>query len=285
MEYRRRRRTNRRRQGTGGGGRALILIVLLLGAVYLVSVSAAGSWLSKNVVEPIAALFTQKKETQIVERSDESVKTSVDASGRIEIPAMECYLLQTGVFSDEANAEAAADTLKEQGGAGYVYHDGERYRVFAAGYNNEDDARDMKQLLSDNGTDCSVYEMRSAGKFDVTVTAGTDSTVSQLQTVLFSLLSAHDDLLELEKSFDDSGMTVKAAAAAAQEIYSQLERGTKQTDGLPASVVGLLNDVKAKIKELGESGDDDVDTFSSKLRYVQIMIACRFTETISDLIG
>lgn len=285
MEYRRRRRVSRKKPQGRGGGRVLLLILILLGAVYFVSVSAAGSWLSEHVVEPVAAMFTQKNDEKENSLSDEAVQTSVSAKGRIEIPAMECYLLQAGVFSDEENARSAADKLTAEGGGGYVHFDGERYRVFVSGYSTEAEARQAKQELAEKGLDCSVHEMHSAGTYDVAVTAGTDNTVNELQEALFSLLSAHDDLLELEKSFDGTGMTPKEAAKAVSEIYSQLEKGTKHTDGLPSSVAGMISDIKAKVKELSESGDADTDTFSAKLKYVQIMIACRFTQTISELIG
>ena len=283
MEYkRRRRRTHKKTESTGG--RALLLILILIGAVYLTGKSAVGEWMTKHVAEPVTALFTQHKTDDPPASSDEAKPVSATATGRIELPALECCLLQSGVFSDEENAQEQAREIASMGGAGYVWQDGDRYRVIVSGYSSEREARDVKDALSSQGLECSVHELRSPGTFDVAVTAGTDTTVSSLQTVLFTILSANDDLLDMQKSFDAGQMTAEEGARAAYEIYTALDGCRKDSTSLPKSISGMFDEICASVKDLSESGDLSETEFSAKLKNVQVGIACRFTETVGGLV-
>ena len=282
MEYKRRRRRTGRK--TGNGGRALLLILILAGAVYLVSISAVGEWMTKHVAEPVTALFTQHKTNEKPTSSDEAKPVSATATGRIELPALECFLLQSGAFSDEENAQVQAREIASMGGAGYVWQDGDRYRVIVSGYSSDREARDVKDALSRQGLECSVHELSSPGTFDVAVTAGTDTTVSSLQTVLFTILSANDDLLDMQKSFDAGQMTAEEGARAAYEIYTALDSCRKDSTSLPKSISGMFDEICASVKDLSESGDLSETEFSAKLKNVQVGIACRFTETVGSLV-
>lgn len=283
MEYKRRRR-RKVRKVSGGGGRALLLILLLFGAVYIVSISAAGSWMSKHVVEPVVAMFTQQKKSGETAPSSDAQPVSLTTTGRIELPAFECFLLQSGAFSDEENAAEQARAIASLGGAGYVWEDGGRYRVIVSGYATEKEARDVKNALSAQGLECSVHEVHSAGEYDVAVTAGTDMTVTSLQTVLYAILSAHDDLLDVQTAFDAGNMTTKDAAKAAYEIYTELENCKKESSALPKNISDMLDDICASVKDLSESENLPSSEFSAKLKNTQVKIACRFTETVNELI-
>ena len=62
-------------------------------------------------------------------------------SRQITVPATPWYAIQLGVFEAEESAGQQAEMYRSRGAAGYVWQDGERYRVLAAVYPSEEDAK------------------------------------------------------------------------------------------------------------------------------------------------
>ena len=116
-------------------------MLMLAGIVYLVSASAAGTWLAEKVMAPafeaLASLGREQEDLTAPETEDlQQVSLSTAPSSRsedISLPALTCYTLQMGVFSSAENAQKQSDTLKSQGAGGYVLQDGDRYRVLGIG--------------------------------------------------------------------------------------------------------------------------------------------------------
>ncbi|NCB31788.1 MAG: SPOR domain-containing protein, partial [Clostridia bacterium] len=170
MEYGRRRRrkayrTSKSRMGSdasSGAGRAMIVLLMIAAIVYLVSASAAGTWLAEHVMAPAfeaLASYTGKEapieDTPVEDVQQVSLSTDGSSvSANIALPALDCYALQMGVFSSQDNAEKQAQALQGQGAGGYVLQDGDRYRVLAAGYAQEAEAKEVKDRLVNEGMDC-----------------------------------------------------------------------------------------------------------------------------------
>lgn len=287
MEYRRRRPARSRGKKKGSsGGKTITLLILIAAGVYFVSISAVGTWLSETIVQPVFSAFMTDKESDNGDADDNNTdKTvSVDSNGEVALPGLECYLIQMGVFSTEANANVLAASLTEQGGGGFVMQDGEHYRVFTAGYPTEDEARAVKDALITDGYDCSVYELCSdTSTFSVSVMSGSDSTISDIQEIFYALLSAHDDLLELETAFDRDSMSVENGISSLKAIKDQLTKGLEGKTSLPKEITDCISIYETNLNKLINAENVSPTEFSSMVKYAQIAAACGFMDMISSL--
>ena len=81
------------------------------------------------------------------------------------LPALNCYMLQMGVYSSHENAQKEAERLRALGAAGYIFADsssGEtRYRVMASGYDSEQSAKSVKDRLTSEGVEAAMYTLSS----------------------------------------------------------------------------------------------------------------------------
>lgn len=179
MEYRRKRRASSRRKASGraaarrsgstssDAGRAIVSLLMVGAIVYLVSASAAGTWIAENVMAPMISAFSGKTNgdsdgSQSVSGTptpDGSLSTAVDlsagassgatVSAQVSLPALDCFMLQMGVYTSKSNAEAQAEALQAQGAGGYILEDastGEiRYRVMASGYDSAESAKALRR--------------------------------------------------------------------------------------------------------------------------------------------
>ena len=157
MEFARRRRRRRR-----NGIRTMTVLLMLGLAVYLITASAAGKWLSEKVMAPAFSalselpLFTggglDSLENEASEPSGDalSVSLSSDSSSftsTLDVPSISCFALQMGVFSSKDNADKLSEEMRSKGAGGYVYSDGSVYRVLASCYQSESEARTVKERL------------------------------------------------------------------------------------------------------------------------------------------
>ena len=78
----------------------------------------------------------------LTERFDETMETC-----EWSLPSVEWYALQLGAFDQPESAQALANQFQGRGAAGYLWHD-ERYRLLAAIYATENDARTVRQQIS-----------------------------------------------------------------------------------------------------------------------------------------
>lgn len=69
-------------------------------------------------------------------------------SREVALEKLTWYGLQTGIFSTKEAADAKAASFSDRGAPGYVYQDGEKYRVLIACYGEESDAATVRDRLA-----------------------------------------------------------------------------------------------------------------------------------------
>ncbi len=123
------------------GGQAPIIrwlsILLVVLAAIIVASGLIGRRKNNEIVKPLPTVTPFPLE----ESFDETVESCEWA-----LPAVEWYALQLGAFDGEASARELAETYQRRGAAGYLWQE-ERWRVLAAIYANENDARSVRQQL------------------------------------------------------------------------------------------------------------------------------------------
>lgn len=314
MEYRRKRRASSRRRASGhaaarrGGsassdaGRAIVSLLMVGAIVYLVSASAAGTWIAENVMAPMISAFSGKEnrgdgDVQSVgdlQTPDGSLSTAVDlsagasskntVSAQVSLPALDCFMLQMGVYSSKSNAEAQAETLQAQGAGGYILEDtstGEtRYRVMASGYDSAESAKSVKTRLVEEGIDCTVYELSTAAAaFRVTAS---EESIPQIEAGFAALEKAQGALATAAIDFDKNSMSVEEGQTLALNILSTLESDMggllsfDGTDGTLSQLLDAYRDAKAALQSLSSGSYDSIVGFSAQLKHTLLYVTHRY---------
>lgn len=285
--------------GAGAGaGRAMIALLMVAAIVYLVSASAAGTWLAEKVMAPAfeaLSAYTSKKEpaeeapagaTDVQQVSLSTDKSSVSTD--ISLPALDCYALQMGVFSSSENAAKQAQTLKAQGAGGYVLQDGDRYRVLAAGYSVEAEAKEVKDRLVGEGMDCTVHQISAPG-----ATFRVSAQQSQLDGVeagFSALREAQAALTDAAIAFDRDDRSVGEGQSAAQSIRSTLEENmaglAAYADSAPAiaRLVACQALFSGELATLAQSAASTHTAFSSELKHAQLALTKAYADMVGDLV-
>ena len=322
MEYRRRRRNGkskprRRGNGTGKAGSqaasALISLVLIGCIVYLVVSSNAGEWIAQNVMAP---LFTAASgwgkddpvdtDAPLSQTPDQSaglpgggIPSSLDLSGesaepvsaQASLPAMRCAMLQMGVFSSLDNAQSEAAALQAKGAGGYIVKDsstGEtRYRVMAAGYDTEEEARIVKERLAGDGVDSALFLMEApAATFKVTAD---EEAIAGVQSAFAAFGTVQSALTQAALSFDADKMEVASGKARAAEILARFEgdmAGLSTYQGATGAVgmmLGAYSSARDQLLTLSGGEYESTVDFSAAMKYTQLYVTDQYAALIGEL--
>lgn len=289
MEYRRRRSGRRRPQGQGGGAaKAVVALMVVAVLVYLVSASAVGTWIAENVFAPAFATIdgwiqgtpkTPLPDTTGVTGGSPTAQPSVSlgnpVTGEVQLPAMECYALQMGVYGDEKNAETQAALLKERGAGGYVMEDQGRYRVLAAAYLEQASLKQVRDQLTGEGLESAAYVF-SAPNSTLRVTAAQEQ-LDGLNAGFAALTKLQKDMADVSLAFDQQQQSVETGRAAVSSLLNEL-REAKDAFSLVASeenpVLQATRDCfsayETALNDLAGDGSQSFVDFSSKMKYTHI---------------
>lgn len=273
----------------------IIAAVVLGVAAYFIGAGAAGGWLAKNVIEPVfgkdnasAATPTATVSAAVIETPSESQSGS--ATGHVEetITAGEIslYTLQVGAFSDEGHARSSADTIAAMGGAGYIAYDGELYRVLAAGYLVESDAKDVQSTLETQGVTSTVFQLKS-GTLEFKIGA----SPAQVQAVKACFDAVPDALEKLQQIVfnadrgDDVDDEIKALGADISSVNDALQAAISPDDSAIQSLAAYMTDFCEKMNNMPLSGDVNAVEFSSQLKYNLIGIVVDYSAFLKETGG
>lgn len=282
--------------GSAGAGRAIVALLMVAAIVYLISASAAGTWLAEHVMAPAfdaLAARTKDKQEDIQDPPQEDVQqvslstAESSVSANIALPALDCYALQMGVFSSSENAAKQAEALQGQGAGGYVLQDGDRYRVLAAGYAQEAEAKEVKNRLVDEGMDCTVYQLSAPGAtFRV---SAEESQLAEVETGFSALYEAQATLTEAAIAFDRDAQSVTDGQMAAQGIQTQLEQRmaglAAYADSAPAiaSLIACRDQFCAALSGLVQSAAPNHAAFSAQIKHAQLSVTKAYADMVAGL--
>lgn len=291
MEYRRRKRPRfKRRASRGsdsvGGGKLILTLVLLGGAVYLLSASAAGTWLAQNVMAPIFSAFSPSTSEGTPVISTDSVEGAAEAE-ELKLSGMKVYLLQLGVYSTEDSAKDIASEYKPRGAGGYILEKDGKYRVIATAYSEKSEARSVQDRLSGEGVDTAVHELSlNEISFNVTADSASREAISEGFSCLSGTLS---DMINFSQEFDSESMSVSAGKeklkAYLEEIKSKRDALTKT--GADDAVINAVKDCFGKyitsMEAVCSYGGDNTAEMSSAIKYTLISMIDEYSHLINSL--
>jgi hypothetical protein len=273
-----------------------IIAVVILGiAAYLIGAGAAGGWLAKNVIEPVFGKNSSEAspEATVSASATGTQAASVQSAagtGRVEetITAGEIslYTLQVGAFTDEGNAKSSAVAIAAMGGAGYVAYDGELYRVLAAGYLSENDAKDVQTALEAQDVSSTVFRLKS-GTLEFKIGA-TPAQVEAVKACFAAVPAATEALQQIVfdadrgKSVDES---IKSLSADVAAVYDSLEAVVSPDDSAIGSLAAYMSEFCEKMNSIPLSADVSAVEFSAQLKYNLIGIVVDYSAFLEKIGG
>ncbi len=291
MEYRRRSTRTRRNEKSGSGGKLLIVLILTGAAVYLLSASAAGTWIAQHVFAPVFEAFSGDENDTPVSTDTPVISTGTDASqgeaSEVMLPGIEVYILQMGVFESDDNADEAAKNIKKRGAGGYIMEDDGKYRVFAAAYSGETEAKSVKDRLSGEEIDSTVHAIAMNDiSFNVTASETIAEEVAQAFT---SLSKAQGDMLELALKFDEDELEVNEGVKELSPVLSELNQNRERllrlnTDNnVFRAVLECFDSYIQSLETLSAYDGKNIVEFSSEMKYTQLQMIDRYVELLEAL--
>lgn len=297
MEFARRRRRRRR-----NGIRTMTVLLMLGLAVYLITASAAGKWLSEKVMAPAFSALSElplfsgggldSLEDEASEPSGDALSVSLSSDGgsvasTLDVPSISCFALQMGVFSSKDNADKLSEEMRGRGAGGYVYSDGSVYRVLASCYRSESEARTVKERLISEGTDCAIYAI-TAPAVTFGITADRQQT-EQLREGFTALSQAQEALCGACIDFDSKGMTVSEGAALIRAIRDELSASCSPLlacrDASPAieSLAQCCEKCMSSLSLLAGNEDASTAAFSSGMKYALLELSSSYSDMLKSM--
>lgn len=313
MEYRRRRRAGNKsralavrngsgfsgvsrsysRQRTEGSGflGALAVLLLLGTLIYVLIATPVGELIVKK-------LFPDKGREQaspsptysalLPENTPTAEPSAVETETvRAELPGLDLYALQLGVYESAANAKGLINSLKSLGAAGYALASPEGVRILAACYTTEAAASSVRDRLVSQGYDCVVFPIRTDG-VAITVTAES-SRLFAVQTAAELSSGIIDDLNEEVIRFDTEERGIEYGKAIAGEFLQNIRSaramlaGIRDPGGVVACIDNYLMEVEALASALASSETENRVEFSGQLKAFQLGAVERYAQLLGSL--
>lgn len=316
-----RRVAKRRKRGlTPEAARGLLVLGVLGICVYVALATPVGTFIAERVIAPIFRKSEAASEneaggqsTPIVQEVDEPSSTPGSASGNsfallpettggggegqtasagesgeleLQVSAQTYYAIQLGAFSSQENAEVEGERMRARGAGGFVYHSDGHYRVLAAIYETQEEARSVKtQLKEQNGQDAGIYVI-SLPALALRVTAGKDQ-LSAVKTGFDSLASQCGQILALCEKFDRGEITEQDARAALGDYAKTLRGPLGQLEGAKDAIgSALCETLTACAGELERTAAAQTGTsveFSAKLKYAHLKEVCSYASLLQKI--
>ncbi len=193
--------------------------------VYLVTATAAGSWIAEHVTGPLFGgkpTVTGGVLSPIPTDSEEATPAPAGAyeTETVSVGGATLYCIQLGAFSDKANAETQAEDDSLKGGAGYIAYDG-KHRLLTAGYGGEAEAKAaVDQLKAEDGVDSVIYPMQ-VGQLNLKITAA-EADVETLRGAFAGYDGAAAKLREISAALASGGLDGDELAALSRNSRRRL---------------------------------------------------------------
>lgn len=299
MEFARRRK-RRQRRGSGAGKIMAGLAAVGL-AVYLITASAAGKWLAEEVMAPAFSalselpIFSSDAMEQLEEETapeQDVLSVSLNSGGNsvsaeVALPALEVYALQMGAFSSAENAGAMAGSIQARGAGGYICQDGEMYRVLAAGYGSQSDAKAVKDRLVEEGADCTLYTI-SAPAVTFSITAS-EEQLQEIKGGFSALVEAQSALMAACLDFDSKGMAVQEGQQLIRNIGESLSAACQPLDKYSAAspaisaITGCRDKFTSSLTALGSGSFASPSELSAQMKYALLELSDAYSAMLSSI--
>jgi len=263
------------------------LLILCGLALLFLFTSGAATWVSDHILLPVGSflgLTASPDPRDLLSAQEDGGEPTPDASERLILfPEQLHYYLQMGYYSDRTSADIQAKFIQSIGGAGYVYYDGEKYRVFAACYADQRSAEKVQEQIRADGYDSATYilqtdavKIRYAYPEDYDTEWNLSNLVCELPGEVLAIILETDrqnlDPIQANAQLNELILKIDAQRTAIAE-YPEFE-----------SIHEYLGACKTFLSTFEQSGGTLTKAeYSANLKHVQISISILYHDTVMDL--
>ncbi|MGI6151369.1 MAG: SPOR domain-containing protein [Christensenellales bacterium] len=306
----RRRSRRRSRRGISPQTLRVIVVVAIVGAfAYIALATTVGTFLAEKLIAPIFRALSGEENPANTPPAQEVTHTnppenngnalplvppggysstsaapasSDRTAGEIRLESRTYYTLQMGAFSNKQNAEKLAAELQGRAAAGYVYFDDGLYRVIAAAYESQEDARAVKeQLMEQNGLDSKVNEL-VLPTVALRVTAE-EAQFNAVRDAFDAAERACSELFEISEGFDKKELTAAQVATKLQDLADSCEAPARALEGEAGQLTALLLGMTQDLRDCSAKNGENTVEFSALLKYTQIKVVCAFADFLKQM--
>lgn len=266
---------------SGGVWRRFILCTLLCALVW-----GAGALWRKEKGLPLAFSLAPKATAAPQHTVAPTKEPAYDACD-ISLSARSWYALQLGAFTQENAAHQLSQEFIPRGAAGYVYAQGDVFRVYAAAYPTRAEAQSVQTRLSEQGV--STY-LQPCNETAFTLRAtGTKAQLDAVRDIFTYLDALSMKFYTLSSQLDknemplDEALSALASEGATCRALADVLRGAFSGD-MPddaQKVHALLSDI-ALACENGQNNQSAARA-GAALKNCQLMVICGLEQLASAL--
>lgn len=291
MNQRRKRRYPKSRDKYAGSVLWIGLTVVLLAIA--VAFSPFGTKWKDSLCTPILDRFENDMGEEVMDTLAQQEGTLLPSaspeialqSSTTTLQAEPYYLLQMGVYKNEAEAQEFALQIRAMGGAGYIHSDQANYRVFASAYCDAESISIVQDQLRKDGFSSSAFPTDRAS---VRVTLqGREDAISKGEQALHTVGELPQALSDFVLKYDMDGLTAQEGVAYIAEKAGEMNEilealSSCEDDGIQkicAMLEQYLNALSTFSKGYANMSDEDV---SSGLKHLQIEIIFLYLSFIQE---
>ncbi len=307
MEYRRRRSRRRargayrsaqysRQSGEGGIIGAVLLLLMTAALVYVLVVTPIGAAIVGKVFKHSAAASPSPSELPAQQGADGTAQPQGAPSPAPEVrteefdlPPLELFGLQLGVYDSAANAQGMISSLRSLGAAGYALSTDEGVRILASCYTTEAAANSVCKRLTEQGYAGVVYPIKCSGA--VIRSQADERRLSAIGASVQLAKSLIDRLNDEAIRFDSEERSVEYASAIANEMLEKIRscRAALSEMEDDTGALGLIEEHFVELtgcftRFISAVSENRVET-SGSLKHLQLEVIDRYCALCSRLGG
>ena len=262
----------------GSRSRSVILcVILLILAALLLFIGASGKVIAENLLLPIFGeiepIFTPLPEGY--------------TSCRITLPRLDVYTLVLYSSDSSRDASLAAERIRQRGGAGYVFKEG-NYMVIASGYQSLADARAVANKQGEEYLP-EVF-LLSSGSVSFEVKCSEKDALSMkdaCETYSGERMSIIKESMELERGNigqSEVKMRYLNRAADAKRMVERLEDvPSGKDDELITRLLTLYRNAETRFREIYSKNYEYSIDFFADIRYNYIEMTVEYQNAVQNL--
>ncbi|MBO5888785.1 MAG: hypothetical protein J6Q58_01440 [Clostridia bacterium] len=199
------------------------------------------------------------------------------------------YALSLDTSNNLSEAESKSESIKKQGGAGYILNKGaNEFKIISSIYLSEKDAKSVKENLENNGTICEIIKINlPALNFKVSVTNKSSEILNNGISIFYS---SYKKLYNLSVDYDSNKIDLVALKTSLNNLQSENQKiidkfnvKFNMSNNIYILYVKIYlqraNDI---IKNL-ESLDESVN-FSSEIKYAYCNILNQYIDLYNEML-
>jgi hypothetical protein len=276
-------------------------LLVLAACAFALSATGLGSWLADNYIVPyyeraVAGLGGGAPGVPPGRTPEATTRPSAPAqqaeSAQLTLTPRPFITIQMASFTSREAAQTEAGIIAARGGAGYIYEDNGRFRVLAALYRTEADAKQVRDnLRTAQGIDSYIY-IRNDAPLTLTITA-TPQRQRELEDAFAAYCDTIDALMSLAERIDRSQLTPDEVPAQTQALAVKLAPHAQAVAAMQSApgdhdalggIAALLSASEAALEEFDEPGaTKNVAVATSRLKYDALELLALYGETIGNL--